>query len=80
MIYIMILFGKMVQSVVKKTPKYAIGDILYVVNRYDEDLMYKLGRIIDIKFNENDQEYIYSIQDDETIYNISDKYLENGQI
>lgn len=78
MIYFMTLFGKMVQSVVKKTPKYVIGDILYVVNRYDEDLIYKLSRIIDIKFNENDQEYIYSIQDDETIYNISDKYLENG--
>lgn len=63
-----------------KTPKYSIGDILYVVNRHDEDLMYRLGRIIDIKFNEKDQEYIYSIQDDETVYNISDKYLENGQI
>lgn len=75
----MILFGKMEQSVVKKkTPKYSIGDILYVVHRHDEDLMYRLGRIIDIKFNEKDQDYIYSIQDDETIYNISDKYLENG--
>ena len=63
-----------------KTPKYSIGDILYAVNRHDEDLMYRLDRIIDIKFNEKDQDYIYSIQDDETVYNISDKYLENGQI
>jgi len=75
----MILFGRMEQSVVKKKkPKYSIGDILYAVNRHDEDLMYKLGQIIDIKFNEKDQEYIYSIQDNETVYNISDKYLENG--
>lgn len=70
----MILFG-MMELAKKKTPKYSIGD---VVHRHDEDLMYKLGRIIDIKFNEKDQDYIYSIQDDKTIYNISDKYLENG--
>lgn len=69
----------MEQSVVKKKiPKYPIGEILYVVHPYDEDLMYKLGRIIDIKFNKKDQEFIYSIQGDETIYNISEKYLENG--